>query len=139
MDIKYRCVNGFKFISLTEKEYFVRDCDSNNIYNALIVSLPGNEILHKCIKQIVENVQNKYYGNGGLDPTGPGLLGKYFTQEERNYMEMYHSFIESNNKYCILKGDMIILSFYDDYREEQSKNQKLKHYSQLWIEKNIYN
>jgi len=138
MDIKYRCVNGFKFISLTEKEYFVRDLDINNIYNALIVSLPGNEILNKCIKQIVENVQNKYYGDGGLDPSGPGLLGKYFTQEERNSMEMYHSFVESNNKYCILKDDMIILSFYDDYREEQSKFQKYKHYSQLWKEMNIY-
>ena len=139
MDIKYRCVNGFKFIDLTEKEYFVRDYNVNDTYTALIVSLPGNEILHKCIKQIVENVQNKYYGNGGLDPTGPGLLGKYFTQEERNAMELYHSFIESNNNYCILKGDMIILSFYDDYREEQSKFQKLKHYSQLWDERNIYN
>jgi mannosyltransferase OCH1-like enzyme len=139
MDIKYRCVNGFKFLDLTEKEYFVRDYNVNDTYTALIVSLPGNEILHKCIRQIVENVKNKYYGNGSLDPTGPGLLGKYFTQEEKKSMEMYHSFVESNNKYCILKGDLIILSFYDGYREEQYKFQKLKHYSQLWDEKNIYN
>jgi len=138
MDIKYRCINGFKFIDLTEKEYFVRDYNVNDTYTALIVSLPGNEILQKCIRQIVDNVQNKYYGNGPLDPTGPGLLGKYFTQEERDTMELYHSFVESNNNYCIIKGDIIILSFYDDYREEQSRFQKMKHYSELWNEINIY-
>jgi mannosyltransferase OCH1-like enzyme len=138
MDIKYRCVNGFKFIDLTEKEYFVRDCDINNVYNALIVSLPGNEILHKCIRKIVENVQNKYYGNGCLDPTGPGLLAKYFTQEEKQNIKIYHSLVESINKYYIVKDDRIILSWYDGYREEQSKFQKYKHYSQLWEERNIY-
>jgi len=138
MDIKYRCVNGFKFLDLTEKEYFVRDYDVTNTYNALIVSLPGNEILHKCIRQIVENVKNNYYGNGCLDPTGPGLLGKYFTQEDRNSMELYHSLVETINKYYIVKGDRIILTWYDGYRNEQANFQKLKHYSHLWNDRNIY-
>ena len=138
MDIKYRCVNGFKFIDLTEKEYFVRDYNINETYTALIVSLAGNQILYNCIRQIVENVQNKYYGNGCLDPTGPGLLAKNFTQEERNCMQMYHSLVESINKYYIVKDNRIILSWYDGYRDEQSKFQKLKHYSKLWSEKNIY-
>lgn len=139
MDIKYRCVNGFKFIDLTEKEYFVRDYNINETYTALIVTLPGNEILQKCIRRIVENVKNKWYGNGCLDPTGPGLLGKYFTQEEKNCMKLYHSLIESINKYYIVKEDRIILTWYDGYRDEQSKFQKCKHYSQFWNERNIYN
>jgi mannosyltransferase OCH1-like enzyme len=139
MDIKYRCINGFKFLDLTDKEYFVRDYNINDTYTALIVTLPGNEILHKCIRQIVENVKIKYYGNGCLDPTGPGLLGKCFTQEKRNSMELYHSLLESINKYYIVKGDRIILTWYDGYRDEQSKFQKLKHYSQLWNDRNIYN
>jgi hypothetical protein len=138
MDIKYRCVNGFKFIELTEKEYFVRDYNVTNTYNALITTLPRNEILHKCIRQIVENVKNKYYGNGCLDPTGPGLLGKYFTQEDRNSMELYHSLVETINKYYIVKGDRIILTWYDGYRNEQANFQKLKHYSYLWNDRNIY-
>jgi hypothetical protein len=138
MDIKYRCVNGFKFLDLTEKEYFVRDKNIKDTYTALIVTLPKNQILFKCIRQIVENVQNKYYGTSVLDPTGPGLLGKYFTQGEKNSMEMYHDLVETINKYYIVKGDRIILSFYDGYREEQSRFQKLKHYGELWHEKNIY-
>jgi mannosyltransferase OCH1-like enzyme len=138
MDIKYRCVNGFKFLDLTEKEYFVRDYNVNDIYNALIVTLPGNQILFKCIRQIVENVNNKYYGTGCLDPTGPGLLGKYFTQEEKNSMEMYHSVVEHINKYYIVKCDRIILGFYEGYKEEQARFQKLKKYWKFWDEKNIY-
>ena len=139
MDIKYRCVNGFKFLDLTEKEYFVRDNDPKDTYTALIVTLPGNQILFKCIRQIVENVKNKYYGELWLDPTGPGLLGKYFTQEEKNNMEMYHGLVESINKYYIVKGDRIILGFYEGYREEQKQFQKQKHYSDFWRERNIYN
>jgi len=54
-------------------------------------------------------------------------------------MEMYHSLIESINKYYIVKDDRIILRIYDGYRDEQSKFQKLKHYSQLWNDRNIYN
>jgi mannosyltransferase OCH1-like enzyme len=138
IDIKYSCANGFKFISLTEKEYFVRDLDINNVYTALIITLPGNEIMYKCIRRIVENVQNKFYGNGCLEPTGPALLTNYFTQEERNSMEMYHSWRPCINKYYIVKDDTIILRIYDGYRDEQSKLQKLKHYGELWNERNIY-
>jgi mannosyltransferase OCH1-like enzyme len=76
MDIKYRCKNNFKFISLTEKEHFVRDKNPSATYTALIVTLPNNTI---------------------------------------------------------------ILEFYENYREEQSKYQKNKHYGDLWREKNIYN
>jgi mannosyltransferase OCH1-like enzyme len=138
MDIKYSCANGFKFVDLTENEQFVRDYLVSNTYTALIVALSGNQILFKCIRQIVENVKNKYYGSTPLAPTGPALLGNYFTQEEKNAMEMYHSLIESINRYYIVKGDRIILRFYDGYRDEQAKTQKLKHYGQLWTEKNIY-
>jgi len=141
MDIKYKCVNGFKFISLTEKEYFVRDYIPNGTYTALIVSKPNNEILYKCIRQIVQNVKNRYYGNTSLDPTGPGLLGNFFTNDEKKAMEIYHDvkLLENKlNKFFIVKDNSIILSFYEGYREEQQKYQKFIHYSQLWEEKKIY-
>ena len=52
MDIKYRCKNNFKFISLTEKEHFVRDKNPIDTYTALIVTLPKNNIMYNI----------KYYG-----------------------------------------------------------------------------
>lgn len=141
MDIKYRCVNGFKFIALTEEEHFVRDMGEKDTYTALIVTLPQNEVMRKCIYQIVENVKNKFYGDWCLDPTGPGLLGTYFTSEERKNLEMYHekSVVEGKlNEFYIVKNDRIILKFYSGYRDEQAKFQKNNHYGVLWGEKNIY-
>ena len=89
LDIKYKCVNGFKFIALTEKEYFVRDRPENCVYTALIVTMPKNQIMLDCINKIVENVKNKYYGISSLHPTGPGVLGLYFSKEDINKLQLY--------------------------------------------------
>ena len=62
LDIKYAPLNGFKFINLTESEHLVADLNNIGIYNALMVCLPYNDFLFKAIRQIVENVNNKYYG-----------------------------------------------------------------------------
>jgi hypothetical protein len=55
--------------------------------------------------------------------------------------EMYFkdSFIENKlNEFYIVYNNQIILKFYKEYREEQTKFQKLKSYGQLWNERNIY-
>jgi mannosyltransferase OCH1-like enzyme len=141
LDIKYRCVNGFKFIALTEEEHFVRDRPDNCVYTALIVTLPQNEIMKKCIYQIVENVKNKFYGENSISPTGPGLLGKYFTNEKIKQLEMYFkdSFIENKlDEFYVVNNDKIILTYYSGYRIEQLNFQKNKYYGILWDEKSIY-
>ena len=140
LDIKYQCVNNFKFIALTEKEYFVKDL-KKDVYTALIITLPKNEILLKCINQIVENVKIRFYGNTSLEPTGPALLGRYFTQDEVNNLELYHGeSVITNilNEHYIVYNNSIILSNYRDYRGEQSQFQKNKYYTLLWEDKNIY-
>lgn len=141
IDIKYQCTNNFKLIALTEEEYFIRDHDTNNVYTALIICKPKNKIMLKSIRQIVKNVKTNFYGSSCLDPTGPGLLGKFFTKEEKHNLKLYHTYTVSSkiNEYYIVYNGVIILRFYDKYREEQSKNQKKKHYSILWGEKAIYN
>ena len=140
LDIKYKCVNGFKFISLTENEYFTRDRPEKCVYTALIVTMPKNEILLKCINQIVVHVQNKYYGINGLYPTGPGLLGSFFTNNEIQNLEPFFTSINKDisEKCFIVYKDILILDYYLGYREEQAKYQKNKHYDFLWKEKNIY-
>jgi mannosyltransferase OCH1-like enzyme len=51
LDIKYYTINNFKLLTLTDKEYFVKDrpAERQAIYNALIVSAAGNKILLDCI------------------------------------------------------------------------------------------
>lgn len=143
LDIKYVTVNGFKLIALTEKEHFVRDLDSsfNGIYNALIVSLPRNNILMSCINKIVNNVNNKYYGANCLDVTGPSLLSKFFTKKDRVNLKLYLEVCKVENiidTFYICWNNNIILGKYNEYYDDQKTYQKNLRYSELWNNRAIY-
>ena len=142
IDIKYRCINNFKLIALTEKEHFVKDREHYGTYTALIVTLPKNQIMFECIQRIVENVKNKYYGNNALDPTGPGLLGSFFSKEETQRMEMHFECTNIENYYdnifYIMYNDNIIMTVYKEYRDEQNIFQKYDKYGTLWDNNDIY-
>ena len=138
LDIKYTPLNGFKFINLTEKEHLVADIGNVNIYNALMVCLPRNEILFKAIRQIVENVKNKYYGNGWLDPTGPGLLSKIVSTSEE-IVDLRHAELNGNINYRVIYfNDIPLLKSYNGHTTERDKYSKKKHYSILWSERRVY-
>ena len=147
LDIKYQPINGFSFNHLQpNKEYFVLErpgfWEKNNygIYNALMICKPKNEILLNCIRQIVENVKTKYYGINALYPTGPGLLGKIYFNNNAIHKQM--NVFEMNydcNKYdLILYKNQAIFKNYDEYRMEQKKNSKQDYYVFLWQNKDIY-
>jgi mannosyltransferase OCH1-like enzyme len=144
LDIKYHTVNGFKLVSMTDKEYFVRDIEpsGSGIYNAFIIAKPGNQKLMNCINDIVKNVKNKYYGNSALDPTGPMLLIKQFNQEELNNFENIGLSTEKcPTDLCISKDGNAIMAFYDGYPDEKKQffnNTNTKNYTDLWGEKKIY-
>jgi hypothetical protein len=140
LDIKFKCINGFRLIALTEKEHFVHDLNENGIYNGLIACKPGNEILLKCINKIVENVKTNYYGENMLYPTGPMLMETIFNKELKNKIELkLETFmIDNDNQHIINYNNNYIIAIYDGYREEQKLYQKKSHYSILWNNKNIY-
>jgi mannosyltransferase OCH1-like enzyme len=139
MDIKYIPVNNFKLINLLEQEHWVLDNGGGGIYNALMVCKPNNEILLKSINQIVENVRNRFYGNGFLQPTGPGLLAKYFTEEDKQNFAIKHILKGTNDfdKYILL-NNYDILRCYPGYVSEREVYSSKKHYAVLWKERNIY-
>jgi mannosyltransferase OCH1-like enzyme len=138
LDIKYTPFNGFKFISLMEKEHFTLDMDKNGIYNALIVCKPNNEILLKAINKVVDNVKNKFYGNSPLEPTGPLMLSQFFTQNDKKNIDMYHDiYISIVNRFIFFNGYLVLKS-YNSYLDEHNKNKKVSYYGSLWITRNIY-
>jgi mannosyltransferase OCH1-like enzyme len=138
LDIKYIPYNGFRFISLTEKEHFVWDTDKVNIYNALIVAKPNNNILLNAIYKIVENVKNKFYGTCFLEPTGPKLLSKLFTSIEKNTIDMNHTFYLSvENRFVLFHGYHVLKS-YNGYIDESSNFKKTEYYASLWSKRQVY-
>jgi mannosyltransferase OCH1-like enzyme len=139
LDIKYIPVNGFKFINLLEQEHWPLDINKTNIYNALLVCKPGNQILFKAINQIVENVKNKYYGLCYLSPTGPELLSRFFSEYEKKTFQIYHELMGNNDFDKIIKfNNHTILRVYPGYIRERDSYSKVTHYSILWNNKKIY-
>ena len=77
MDIKFKCINGFKLIELTEEDHYVKDrIPPLSIYNALLISQKENPFLLKAIYRIVFNVQNKFLSPYTLSTLETG--GQYF-------------------------------------------------------------
>jgi mannosyltransferase OCH1-like enzyme len=138
LDIKYVPVNGFKLINLTEKEHFCLDIDGNGIYNAIMVCAPGNNILRQAIYQIVENVRTKYYGNDRLEPTGPKLLSRYFSKEEKKNFNLKHNFHFSIDNRYILFHNYYILQSFPGYINEHNLYKKVDYYGNLWNDRKIY-
>jgi len=138
LDIKYKPLNGFKFINLLEKEHLVADTNNIGIYNALMVCLPRNEVLFRAIRQIVENVKNKYYGEGFLHPTGPMLLSNYVSTSD-SIVDLRHAELNGNIDYRVIYFNNIpILKSYNGHTTERDKYSKKKHYSILWNERKVY-
>jgi mannosyltransferase OCH1-like enzyme len=139
LDIKYMPVNGFKFINLLEEEHWPLDIDKKNIYNALLICKPRNEILLKAINQIVENVKNKYYGSCFLSPTGPELLSRFFIEDDKKNFRIYHELIGNSDFDKIIKFDnYMIMRCYPGYFKERDLYSNKRHYGILWNNKNIY-
>lgn len=136
LDIKEKCLNGFKLIELSELEHFVYDRPSNHILNALMVCKAENEFLKKCIEEIIKNVKNKYYGPGCLWPTGPGLLGKVANENKFNLNIDLR--LPQHGEFILYKG-IGVMRGYSEYVEERKEFQGTKHYGELWDQKKIYN
>ena len=140
MDIKFNTVDGFKLIQLTDKEYFGRDLDGSGrgILNGFIVCKPKNAKCWSCIQKIIENVEQKYYGDTALSPTGPNLLKQFFTEEEIQNMEISFEGEDScPTQTCLFYKGKAAIYYYKEYRDEQSQS-KEPSYFDLWSLRNIY-
>ena len=150
LDIKYECKNNFKLIDLMDREHFVLERPdhwtptSYGVYNAVMVCKPKNQILKKCIDRIVENVKNEYYGFNPLYPTGPGLLGDIYFENNDSItgLDLFYKYDDGKmdrvEKDQIVYKKQCILQNYPEYRIEQKTNSPIKHYNQLWQEHKIY-
>jgi len=149
LDAKMKPINGFKLVDVTNKEYFVRDFNTTGggVCNGFMVCKKGNSKILNAINQIVKNVNEKYYGESSLEPTGPLLLKKMFTEDEMKEFDFDFTIHpnspdpdkviliisrerENYDKAILIKDETLVI--------EQTKNRKEKNYGDLWNEQNIY-
>ena len=148
MDVKYNCADGVKLIDLVYHEYYVEDRilgGERGVYNAVMICEKGDPKLLKAINSIVKHVRQKYYGETPLSPTGPGLLGKIFTDDE--FRDIRLKFVADPNNVHLNESHTIInktdnkvmFVMYPEYRQDQLKyKDSHPHYSELWSKKQIY-
>jgi mannosyltransferase OCH1-like enzyme len=140
LDVKMRPVNGFRFIDIVDKEYYVRDYEGSGsgVWNGMMVCFPGSVICKSAIEQIVLNVQNNYYGETGLYPTGPMLLKQFISQEEINNLPFYLKVKQGGYDINDENGKTILTTDDEVYEEQRQYSNKSSHF-EMWVNKDIYN
>jgi mannosyltransferase OCH1-like enzyme len=103
MNLKYTCVNCFKFIALTEKEYFLKDMKQNNISTELMVVKYRNQDIIRNINELIKNARTNNYNNDILLPEL--LLNQASINNNNDDIKLYYN----DNSCYIVKDNIIIL------------------------------
>jgi hypothetical protein len=154
LDIKFQCENGFKLVDLVRQTelynrggIFVREYSYGGdgeifakkpIYTGCMITRAKNPLFMGCIQKIVENVRQKNYGREHTEPTGPVLVGGFFTEGEKAMCK--YAYYEEKGVGYIRHIDRhnVILSHYAEYRNEQRQYAKTGYWKELWLQKKIY-
>jgi len=136
IDIKYQCVNNFRFDQLTDKEYLVSE--PIGVQTCLLILYPRNSLMLECINEITRKTEENYYGFTPIW-SGPYLLSeKYkilYTDSQINN-ELHWT---NDGKQHINLNGIEILQEYPTYREDLSVNSDQPHYTTMFWKKDIYN
>jgi len=133
IDIKFVPLNGFSLASHCSKEHYCLDWEGSwlpgkhGVANGFIIAEAGSIIMANCIKQVIINVKNEFYGVSSLQPTGPLLLAQFVPKDKCSFINTFNK-LELNNQ--------VVLDTYPGYREEQFKT--TMHYSRFHTNRNIY-
>lgn len=130
VDIKFKALVDLTYF--LDNEYFVHDLIDGEIYNGFIVVKPKNPRLMDCILAVVENTKNRTYGKSWLSPSGPELFGRFFKPTPGLKMR-----VGGESIHTISYNRIDILTMYPSFRKDQNAL-PIKHYSDLWTERNIY-
>ena len=136
LDSKYYGMNGFKLITLTDREYFCRDIKQSApaIYNAFIVCKPGNKKLLQSIKQYVKNTEENYYGWTPVC-VSPLMMKPFFNEKEMKEMVLDSEKITAQERYITFHGKRI-LQRHEGY--VNVKTQKKEHWTEHWKNRTLY-
>jgi len=147
VDIKFQCEPGFSFedILLKGENLYIREYNhqgtglySHILYTGIIASKPKNPVFQKCIRQIVENCKNRYYGPEHTAPTGPYLFASKSDPQEIESSE--YAYYEEDGVGFIRHIDKktVVMSHYPEYRAEQKKDNSSPYWKEAWLNREIY-
>ena len=144
-DLTQRFTMPFNKLIHLEKDnlYLVKDIEhykingdgsSKGIQISFMASRPGNEIFLKAVKQIVKNVNDKFYGDNPLHPTGPTLFYNILQDYKGDYKVKLKE--TGKNKIVNSNGETVIISKINNHQSVILRNRD--HYTTLWRNRRIY-
>lgn len=122
----------------TSAGHLVADVDARNIYNAVMVCAPGNDLMRRCVLKVVENVNARFYGDDSLHVTGPAMIREVITAEERKRivtMRHYAPRLLKNQKF-VSRGKTVLFEMYRGYYTELKRTGNS--YSEMWRARDVY-
>jgi len=158
LDVKFKAVNGFKLISLTDREHFVidrylsrREDYTINLYNAIIITKAKSKVMKRAIDIVNHNIETNYYGENYLYITGPKVLGEAYIgsiETVKNYLESTMKKIEKIdltfgccNPSQIKYHRTALLTPYPEYMSEKLEfynKTNARHYTAAWNRRTVY-
>jgi len=132
--------------------FFFRDLNKkfclSPVLNGIIFSKEKrNPIFLECIKKIVENVNNQFYGESSLDISGPTLFSRKISQYEEEYIVQYGELRaltpDLNNKnLAFVGGDGKIYGYFDSLRDLKLRFPKeftnVQNYNEFYKNRIVY-
>ena len=130
-------------IKENDKNVYCLDRFPNLMFNSVLISIPKAIYFKNIIDRIVNNVQNKFYGESSLHPTGPRLFYDYVKYEN---IKLKHMSREPSKEYknCMIvsltnQNDIYFNTFYKGYYYNKNhRNSFASDYQKCWNQKKIY-
>jgi len=117
------------------------------VTNAIMFAKEKNLIFMECIKKIVENTKNKFYGQLSLDISGPNVFSRRLSQFEDQYTIQYGELRKltpdlKNKNLAFVGYDGTIYAYFESLRELKIKRpeefENINNYNENYKNKTVY-
>ncbi len=114
-----------------------KDTKKECMWNGLICSTAEHPFIEKTLQNVLQNIEQNYYGKTPLDPTGPGVFGRSIKEVHPEGEYTIGNFAKKNsNFYLSVKNKDLCIQ--RPGRIKIWNVVKGNNYTSLWKQKNIY-
>jgi mannosyltransferase OCH1-like enzyme len=129
IDNKYLVRKSFdSIINENDQNLYCLDTKSDLLFNSLLISCPENINFKYIINNIVNNINNNFYGLCPLHPTGPRLFYEHFKNET---IRLKHIIKQPSKNYlnCRIEDyeeNILLNTFYEGYYHNKNHRNQIK-------------
>lgn len=145
------CYFDNKYIPRISLDEIINENDTNILcldtikdlmFNSLIISIPKQENFLNLINNIIQNINNNFYGECPLHPTGPRLFYKHTKDNNIRFQHIVNNPKKDykNSKVVLLNTEKVIFNthYKGYYYNKNHRNKEKNDYTKCWKRKKIY-